>query len=503
MISELFSHVARRYGNELAIIDGDERITYTRLLQQVARMRDWLQTTLNAGPGDVIAASMRNTWQFVACFFAASELGAVLMPCNPQWRARELRWFAARLRFCGAISERRFLQKWEQVGEILPPERIVTLDEEVGRCAPGLAPGTCRAQQISEDSPAIYLATSGSIGAPRIVPRSHRNLLASAMNLGRGLGIGPGRRFLSAVPFHHSYGLNSCMLMPLMNGAAVLLLRNFTPAACAELIRRERANVLIGSPFIYGHLADHVTDNSLLATLGLCISSGARMPAGVAESWQGRFGLPVRQLYGSTETGTVAIDCSGRDAPPPNASDFVGAPISGVEVRCLGPGGEDLGAGHTGEIAVRSPAVMSGYFGEPERNKHIFQDGFFRTRDLGHIDSDGSIYLKSRLGRVLNVAGVKVDPVEVERAVETLPGVSACHVDAVRGGREGEVMRARVVARPGFQLSRRVVIEQCRQWLAEYKLPRVIEVVETLPVTISGKIPGKWQADEFPDKSGS
>ena len=499
MIFERFSEVAHRYGNELAIIDGEQRITYTRLLQRVAGVRDWLETRLNIGPGDVIAASMRNTWQFVACFFAVSELGAVLMPCNPQWRARELCWFTARLRFRGVISERQFRQQWAQVGEILPPERVLTVDAEVSFRGDGLAPGARLAQQISEDSPAVYLATSGSIGAPRVVPRSHRNPLASAQNLGRGLGIGRGRRFLSAVPFHHSYGLNSCLLMPLMSGATLLLLRQFTPAACAELIRRERADVLIGSPFIYGHLAGHVTDNSLLATIGLCISSGARMPAGVAETWQGRFDLPVRQLYGSTETGTVAIDCSGRGAPPGSTGDFVGAPISGVEVRCLGQDGEDLGPGQTGEIAVRSAAVMSGYVGEPEWNEHIFHDGFFRTRDLGHIDSDGNLYLRSRIGRVLNIAGVKVDPVEVERAVETLPGVSACHVDAVPGGREGEVIRARVVARAGFQLSRRKVIEHCRQWLAEYKLPRVIEVVEALPVTISGKIPAKWRTDELPD----
>ena len=503
MISEWFRDVVHRYGNELAIIDREERITYTRLGQQVAVLRDWLQTRLQAGPGDVIAASLRNTWQFVACFFAVSELGATLLPCNPQWRAPELRGFAARLRFRGVITERQFRLPWEQVGEILSPKRVLTVDDEVSPCDAGVAGDNGVARQISQDCPALYMATSGSLGAPRIVPRSHRNLLAGARNVSRALGMGPGRRFLSAVPFHHSHGFNNCLLMPLMNGATLVLLRNFTPGACAELIRRERADVLIGSPFIYGHLANHVTDPSLLATLELCISSGARMPAGVAESWQGRFGLRVRQLYGLTETGTIAIDCSGPEAPPANTGDFVGAPISGVEVRCLGAGGEDLGPGQTGEIAVRSPAVMSGYVGEPEWNQRIFQDGFFRTGDLGRLGLDGGLYLRSRIGRVLNIGGVKVDPVEVERAVETLPGVSACHVDAVPGGREGEVIRARVARRPGFQVSRREVIEQCRQWLAEYKLPRVIEIVETLPVTLTGKIPGKWQAEELPDKSGS
>jgi acyl-CoA synthetase (AMP-forming)/AMP-acid ligase II len=131
---------------------------------------------------------------------------------------------------------------------------------------------------------------------------------------------------------------------------------------------------------------------------------------------------------------------------------------------------------------------MSGYFGEPELSRSLFHEGFFRTGDLGCIDSAGNLHLTGRLGRVLNIAGVKVDPVEVERVVETLPNVESCHVDAVPNGRGGDVIRARVVPRQGLPVTRRDVIEQCRRQLAEYKFPRIIEFLEATPITMAGKI---------------
>lgn len=142
---------------------------------------------------------------------------------------------------------------------------------------------------------------------------------------------------------------------------------------------------------------------------------------------------------------------------------------------------------------------MAGYAGEPELNRHLFVDGFFKTGDLGYADTEGNLYLTGRMRPVINTGGVKVDPAEIEDAIEALPSVSACRVDAVPEGRAGDVIRARVVIREGLRITRRDVIEQCRGRLAEYKLPRIVEFVETLPVTLAGKIPAEWSSDE-PDR---
>ena len=489
MIFEQFRSTALRYPDEVAIVDGDLHITYGHLLEQIVGLRGWLRNALQPGTGDVIAASLSNRWEFAACFFAVSELGGVFLPCNPQWRARELRWFAERLKICGVITEPQFRAEWDRIGELVAPASVLNIDQAAsGRDTDSkLVTGAA-------DAPALYLPTSGSMGVPRLAPRSHRNFIAVARNVARALGIGPGHRFFGGVPFYHSNGIHNCVVVPLLSGNTLVLTRRFTAAACADLVNRERVDVIIGSPVLYGILADGVADARLLSTLEHCFCSGARMPASVSKQWRDRFGIRARQWYGMSETGAISFDRTGEE-PPPGAGTFVGPPIPGVEVRCLGPQGEILGPETAGELAVRSESVMSGYIGEPELNQRMFHDSFFRTGDLGHIDSAGNIYLEGRLRRVITIAGMKIDPVEIEQAVETLSSVTECQVDAVSGGLTGEVIRARIVSRPGLAITRRDVIEHCRQRLAEYKLPRIIEFVEALPTTIAGKRPAEWKID--------
>ena len=485
MIFERFREVADQRWNEPAIIDNEEVFTYGRLLEEVARHRHWLQTTLDPHPGDVIAATLLNGWQFTACFLALSSLRAVLTPSNPQWRAVELRQLHGRIGFRGVVCERKFQSEWKNTAAI-PDQRVIAIEDAL-KSAPASS-ATTMAPASAED-PVLYMATSGSTGIPRIVPLSHRNLLASTGNAARAMGIEPGDRFLSVVPFHHLHGFNNCMLMPLLRGASLVMMRHFVPEEYAELVARKRVNVLIGSPFIFSHLTDRVANPGLFETVRLCISSGARLPPAVAQSWKERFGVPLLVWYGTSETGGISIAHSPRQPSSDLGGEFVGVHFPAVEVKCLDAEGNDGGVGRLGEIAVRSGAVMSGYLGEADLNRRIFQDGFFRTGDLGYVEADGGLFLKGRIGRVINMGGVKVDPVEVERAVEALPGVAAVHVDAVPGGRAGEVIRAQVVVRPGLRLTRGEVIEQCRRMLGEYKLPRVIEFVESIPATLTGKTP--------------
>jgi len=280
--------------------------------------------------------------------------------------------------------------------------------------------------------------------------------------------------------------------VPLLNGATAVMMPKFNPRACTELVHREQVNTLFGSPFIYSSLLDQAGCEAELSSLKRCFSAGGRMSASLVDRWQERFGVRIRQLYGMTEVGVIAIESSER-VPAPFSASCVGPPILGVEVGVFGPDGLKLAGGEIGELGVRSEAVMAGYAGEPEAQRGLFADGFFPTGDLGFLDSRGTLYLTGRMGRVMNIAGVKVDPVEVERAVEMLAGVSSCHVDAVMQAMGGEVIRARVVVREGFDLTRREIIEQCRRHLAEYKFPRVIEVSEDSSMTIAGKITGPAQ----------
>jgi acyl-CoA synthetase (AMP-forming)/AMP-acid ligase II len=497
MISEYLRSVVRRYRDELAIVDGDQRISYGELAERVQAAREWLRQAVDPKPGDVLAVSLDNSWQFAACFFAASELGCALMPCNPQWRAAELRALAGRLGFRSAVIEPRFSAEWNQILDVIPNDRVLTADRVPSRCDPAVASILSPIDSVSEDAPALYVSTSGSTGTPHLVTRTHRNAIAAAENVAGTLGIGPGRRLLGVVPFHYGNGFNKSLLVPLLSGATLVMLRQFNPGACAELVHREKVDILFGSPFIYGSVADSISDPSLLSSLQWCFSGGGRIPSSVVESWRDRFGITIRQTYGMSEAGVIALGRSIR-TPVTSVGACIGEPIRGVEVIVLGAEGQRLERGEIGELAVRSASVMSGYLGEPELSRSLFHDGFFRTGDVGYLDSAGNLYLTGRMGRVMNIAGVKVDPVEVERAAEMLPNVASCHVDAVPNGRGGEVIRARVVPRAGHQVTRREVIEQCRRQLAEYKLPRVIEFLEATPLTVGGKIPRPAAPDAVP-----
>ena len=488
MISELFRITANQYRDSLAIVDRDERISYGELFERVAGMRDRLRMAMDPKPGEVIAASLSNTWQFAACLFALAERGAVCMPCNPQWRVEELRWLARRVGFRGVLAEPQFRAEWERLEDGVRPEPILTMDGTVPQRQAG-EPGPLP-RHGTEVDPLVYLTTSGSTGVPRIVPRTHGNLRAGARNLGQALGIGPGRRLLSVAPFFHSNGIHNCLLMPLLRGATVVLMRQFSPAAGFDLVHRERVDTLIASPFIYSALADCEADARLLSSLEFCFSTGARLSPGVRHQWSDRFRLTVRQLYGMSETNVISID--RRSELDASADASIGAPIPGVEIKVLDADGKELDRGAVGELAVRSESVTPGYVGETELNQRVFAQGFFRTGDLGYADPAGNLYLSGRARRVLNIAGAKVDPAEIEQAVEMLAGVSQCRVDMVSNGRGGEVIRARILTRAGFEVTRRAVIAHCRERLAEYKLPRVIDLEETSAAAIAGKMPQPW-----------
>jgi len=290
MISERFRDTAHQYRDSLAIIDEGQEITYGQLLERSGAMRRWLQDNLSPKPGEVIAASLSNTWQFVAAFFAVSELGGVFMPCNPHWRAEELRWCAGRLGFRGVITEPQFRAEWDRLDDVMRPESVLTVDLAACRSEPDAALNPLPFVRRSEDDPAVYLPTSGSTGVPRVVPRTQRNLEAVARNVARALGIGPGRRFLSVIPFFHANGFHNCMLMPLINGATLVLMKQFSPAACAELVHRERVDVLIGSPVLFTHLADSGVDPRVF-----CPRSGSVFP-------------PLREcLPGSMSVGATGL----------------------------------------------------------------------------------------------------------------------------------------------------------------------------------------------------
>jgi long-chain acyl-CoA synthetase len=311
------------------------------------------------------------------------------------------------------------------------------------------------------------------------------------VNVGAALGIQPEQRFLAVVPFSHANGFSNCMFLPLVHGATVVLMPAFEPRRLASIVRTHRIQVLIVSPFILRMLAEQKVDAGCFRSVDICLSSGAATPPALAELWKDQFGIRVRQLYGSSETGTVSIEA----ADGPIGCGAVGRPIPEVEVRILDEHGAQRAANEIGEVFVRSPAMMPGYLGEPRRNQTVFRKGFFRTGDLGVLDGDNNLVLAGRKTRTINVGGVKVDPGEVEAVIERMPGVCQCRAMGVPDRWQSETIKVVVAVGEEHNRSRRELVEHCRRFLAEYKIPRLIEFVDAIPVDLTGKQVMSWGRD--------
>jgi long-chain acyl-CoA synthetase len=491
MITDRFELVRRQHAGSPAVIDGEEELTYRELGSRTDACARFLSRALQPAPGDVVAVSLPNCWEFVACCFAIVRAGAIMMPLNPQWRPRELGSLGGRVPLSAAITTEALAERWKG---IVPPDRVIVADEPGVQQAwrrppPGEPSASCPPRRDLADEPALYLTTSGSTGRPKLVPRTHRIALAGAGNVGGALGLPAGRRLLSVIPFHHSNGFSNCLLMPLLHGASLVLMRNFTPAGLVDAVARRRAQVLIASPFLLSLLVDHGAGPEYFSSVDLCISSGAPLSRELAALVKARLGMRVRQLYGSTETGTVSIERDGGSQD----EGSVGKPLNGVEVRILDNDGGELGAGETGEIAVRSGAVMPGYLDDPEENARRYHSGFFLTGDLGRLAPDGSLVIAGRKRRWINLAGVKVDPVEIEQILRMLPQVAECRVDGAAGPRQSEMIRAEIAFHPGQSLGRGEVVAHCRMHLAEYKIPRVIEFTAGVRTDIAGKRVIVWE----------
>lgn len=487
MFIERFNQFAEQHGDALAIVDGDVRITYRDLQTRKETFARFLRRERGVGAGDVVAACVPNCWEAVAGFLAAAEIGAIWSPVKTSWRTREIQWYLGHVPAACAVTNQELAERW--LGAGVSPGRIVAVEDLDFRDASLSASDVAAdVRPRCADQPLLYVITSGSTGRPRIVPRTPRQLLGGTDSVAAALGIRQGLRFLGVAPFEHAAGTITGMALPLSHGASICLMRQFFPRAFAAVVRREKIQVLVGSPFAYRLLSEQAPDREAFASVEISISTGAPMPPTVARQCRERLGLRVRQLYGSSEVGTLSID----PADGSEGEGVVGKLIPSAEIRILAVDGTEVAPGETGEIVGRSASTMSGYVGEPELNRTLFVEGFFRNGDLGRLNPDGSLVVTGRIKRLINTGGAKVDPREIEIVLAAIPDVAECRVFGLAGSGQAEIIKAQVVTRPGRTLTRASILEHCRRQLAEYKIPRAIEILDAFPVEVTDKTPVSW-----------
>jgi long-chain acyl-CoA synthetase len=481
---EMFATVAKQNAGQTAIVDGQMAVSYEALEKRIASLAAKLYS-MGVNPGDRVALLLPNGLDFVTGYFAIVTLGAIAVPLNDQYQQTELVHF---LDACGVsflITSKDHAQLCRHVlsKREAPCQLFFAEDQtEAGRRGGGW-PSDLKVE-IDPDAPVMYQFSSGSTGRPKQIARTHANLLFELDSLTQTLNITREDRFLGVAPFSHVNGLMRSMIASIRAGATLYPLAKFERQAVAEVIEKNKISIFIGVPFMFSMLARanfrHRPDFS---SLRLCVSASAPMPRKLNQQFYENFGIYVRQLYGSTETGTISVNVS----PDIERSlQSVGTPIMGVEVEVLMEDGRIAQPSEIGEFAVKSPAAIKGYDRLDDVNREAFRNGYFFTGDLGRRDKDGVLYLVGRKKFFINKGGYKIDPHEIEELLESHPRVNEAVVIGLPTSYGDEKVKAVIVL--NGPCTEEDIIEYCRGKIAHFKIPTLIEFTDELPKSPTGKI---------------
>lgn len=478
-----------------ALVYGEERVAYADLVERIERLASGLAQR-GIGPGDAVGLVLRDDPWFVTSFHAITALGAIVVPVNPAFKQAELEFNFRGAGVKAVISDERATGVCERIAAGLPGDvRVISTSSAHGQADTLdtlLEEGSAvRLPARDPGETFVYQFSSGSTGRPKRVPRTHGQCAAEA-GMYKALGITHEDRIFSAVPLFHTWGMGACLFGSAASGATIVILEDPHPfllrrRRALELLERERATVFPGVPFNFRLMAE-APAGADLSSLRLCFSAGTALPRASFEAFGERFGVLVRQLYGSTETGMIAANMS---EDPVATFESVGSAVEGVKIEIVDDDGAALPNGEVGEVTVASPAASSGYADADEASMLAFRDGRYFTGDLGRLDESGQLYLEGRKKLLIEIGGYKVDPVEVQDVIAAHPAVAQAIVVGVSGeSADEELVKAVVV--PKEDCEEAELIAFCRERLANYKVPRTVEFRDEIPTSPLGKVLRKY-----------
>lgn len=492
----MLREAAHTHPHRTAIVLDDERLGYADLDHAADRFAAGL-VRHGIRPGDVVAVQLPNVPQFAVAHFGILKVGAVVVPMNVLLKAREVAYLLG-------DSGARTLITWGAVaGEAAKGAADAGVSDLVvlGETGPGTSiGGVVRFEELlaHDDGPvleqrdpgdvAVIVYTAGTTGVPKGAELTHFQLFMNADTPGRLFGIRDDDVVLVALPLFHVYALSSQLHVCVRFAATMTLLPRFDAGRALEVIERDGVTVFEGVPTMYIALLTHperaARDTS---SLRVGISGGAPIPAEVLDEFEREFGVVILEGYGLSETAsTTTFNVSAEE----RRVYSVGKPVYGVEVRICDESGRELpsGRGNVGEILVRGVNVMRGYHGRPRATAEAFAGGWFHTGDLGHIDSDGFLFVVDRKTDLIIRGGYNVYPREVEDVLYTHPAVREAAVIGVPDARLGQEVKAVVALREGKHATEADLVEYVRERVASYKYPRSVEFRDTLPKGAGDKI---------------
>jgi acyl-CoA synthetase (AMP-forming)/AMP-acid ligase II len=483
-LSAMVRFHAERTPERVAVLYQDQRISFADLWDRVGRLAGWLQAK-GVGPGQVVAAVMKNSAAFLEYAFAASHLGAVFLPVNYRLAGPEIAYIVDHAGARLVLADAEFAPQVEG----LP--NIALLDEAAQRDCRVLA-GRDRAipPAIARTPDDLFrlVYTSGTTDRPKGVMHSYGNFYWKCIDHVLALGLSERDKLLQVGPLYHVGAFDLPGLAVLWVGGQLVVLRDFAPGAVLEAIARERITCAWFAPVMTGQLLAHEGRARFdLGSFRWCIGGGEKTPEARIRAFTSLF-PNARYIdgYGLTEScsGDTLME-AGREIEKIGST---GRALAHVEIAIRDEAGHTVPAGTVGEICLRGPKVTKGYWRDPERTAANFFGDWFRTGDVGYLDDEGFLYLTDRKKDMIISGGENIASSEIERVIYLLPEVQECAVIGLPDERWGERPVAILVLKPGARLDFATFERHCRAHLGGFKVPREWHLLESLPRNPSGKI---------------
>lgn len=509
------SAVQRNPGGTATLFFGAEK-TFQTLDREVDQFSRGL-AALGIGKGDRVALVLPNLPGYPLAHLAALKLGAVVVPTNPLYVERELRH---QLNDSGARAVVIFDQlffRLEKVRKETAVENIIVMsvkdflprllgilyglknrspveeDQENGiylfsRFRKRQFPPHS-AEEVAPEDTAILLYTGGTTGVSKGAELTHRNLVVNVHQTRAWLWSMEDEKetLLCVLPFFHSYGMTTGMHLAILSRSAMLLLPRFELTDVAKQIKKHRPTIFCGVPSMYNAINRYEKlSEQDVSSIRLCISGGAALPVEVQRRFEQKTGGKLVEGYGLTETSPVA---AVNPTHGHRKSGTIGIPVPNTDARIVEPEtGEGVPDGEVGELALRGPQVMKGYWNMPDETAKVLRNGWLHTGDMATVDEEGFITIVDRKKDVIISAGMNVYPREVEEVLQQHPAIMEAAVVGEPSRVREEVVKAFVILEEGAELSKAELIVFCRDKLSKYKIPRKVEFVEELPKSALGKV---------------
>ncbi|MCD6581844.1 MAG: long-chain fatty acid--CoA ligase [Desulfuromusa sp.] len=503
-----FTYSADQHPDKTAVVCGNSRLTYKQMNGAINQIANGLLAA-GIGKGDNVALSCLNLPYFPMAYYAILKVGATVVPLNVLSTGREIAYYLndcnAKAYFCFQGTQELPMAKvgyegFQQV-ENCKHFWVMMADPSASSAIEGTTSLAemmtsqsvdCDIVCTSPDDTAVILYTSGTTGFPKGAELSHSNMVMNALASRSVMAFVFQDVQIVTLPLFHSFGQTCQMNGGFVTGNTLVLIPRFSPEAVFSALQQEKGTVFIGVPTMYWALlaydngAGNFDMEGIIKTLRLGVSGGSSLPLEILKGFEAKYRIPILEGYGLSETCPVAtFNHLDRNRKPGS----VGTPIWGVEVRIVTEDGTVLPAGEVGEVTIRGHNIMKGYYGKPEATAVTINDaGWFYSGDLGKLDDEGYLYIVDRVKDLIIRGGFNVYPREVEEVLMTHPAISLVAVLGVPYDQYGEEIKAYVVLKEGSSLVEEDLIAWCKEQMAVYKYPRIVEFRDTLPMTATGKI---------------